>query len=46
MVAMAGGDGELGRNDVAKTGKSVLQKRDQGFCSTLTGVGKEAGFEK
>ena len=45
MVAMAGEDGESGRNDVAKTVKSVLRKRDQGFCSTLTGgVGKGAGY--
>ena len=44
MVAMVGEDGESGRNDVAKTVKSVLQKRDQCFCNTLTGVGKEAGY--
>ena len=44
MVAMAGEDGESGRNDVAKAVKSVLQKRDQGFCNTLTGLGKEAGY--
>ena len=44
MVAMAGEDGESGRNDVAKTVKSVLLKRDQGSCNTLTGSGKEAGY--
>ena len=37
-------DGKSWRNGIAKTVKSVLQKRDQGFCNTLTGLDKEAGY--
>ena len=33
-----GEDGKLGRNDIAETVKSVVQKRDQGLCNTLTGI--------